>query len=133
MSAFNTFLNNSHLPRLPVPSLEETCAKYLKTLRPIVSEEAYETSVKAVKKFLEPNSFGRVLQERLLQRAEEKKQTSWLIDWWNDYAYLGYRDSVVINVNYFFQFVDDSKYRSQVDRAASIIKGALAFRRKLLK
>ncbi|KAI8806625.1 hypothetical protein BJ742DRAFT_773858 [Cladochytrium replicatum] len=31
---------------------------------------------------------------------------SWLIDWWNEYAYLDYEGTVVLNVNYFLLFPD---------------------------
>jgi hypothetical protein len=34
---------------------------------------------------------GAALQSRLLARAEEKKDSSWMIDWWNGYSYFGYR------------------------------------------
>ena len=43
-------------------------------------------------------------------------------------AYMGYRDPVVIYVNYFFAFQDDKKRRNPADRAASLIQGALAFK-----
>jgi carnitine O-acetyltransferase len=73
---------------------------------------------------------GPILQKRLEDKMEQewKLGKSWLIDWWNDYAYMGYRDPVVIYVNYFFAFQDDKLRRNPAERAASIIQGALAFK-----
>ena len=39
-----------------------------------------------------------------------------------------YRDPVVINVSYFFQYRDDVRRAKQTRRAASLITGALEFR-----
>lgn len=43
-------------------------------------------------------------------------------------GYFSYRDSVVINVSYFFQFVDDKFRRDQISRAAAIIDSGMKFR-----
>ncbi len=102
MSSLFKFQNS--LPNLPVPSLQETCHRYLKTLEPLLTPEEYASSVKAVTEFQQPGGAGELLQKRLLQRASEMngKGRSWLIDWWNDYAYMAYRDPLVIFVSYFF-------------------------------
>ncbi|KAJ3027223.1 UNVERIFIED_CONTAM: Carnitine O-acetyltransferase mitochondrial [Siphonaria sp. JEL0065] len=117
------------LPKLPVPSLAETAATYLKTVRPLVEDAEYEATVKAVEEFLLPGGKGEELQQRLIEH-DNKKTTSWLIDWWNSYAYMGYRDPVVVFVNYFFCFNDDKKLIDKpAARAAEIITGAMEFRR----
>jgi carnitine O-acetyltransferase len=104
MSQKILFAHQDKLPHLPVPSLQETAELYLKTLEPLTSKTEFEESVKNVSDFIKPGGFGEVLQQRLLKRAEEMnlKGRSWLIDWWNDYAYMGYRDPLVIFVSYFF-------------------------------
>jgi hypothetical protein len=66
------------LPKLPVPELEETLAKYLKTLRPLLNDTDYNKSVKIVEEF--KNGVGRDLHQKLVERAN-KATTSWLIDW----------------------------------------------------
>lgn len=57
---------------------------------------------------------------------------SWLIEWWNDRAYMSYRDPIVINVSYFFQFADDKVFTAQSSRAAAITQAALEFRRQMM-
>ena len=93
------FKHQSQLPKLPVPSLEETLDRYLKSVHFLLSDAQFQQTTKVVNDF--KNGIGKELQRRLVARAESS-QSSWLIDWWNDYAYMSYRDPVVINVNYFF-------------------------------
>eukprot|EP00842_Homolaphlyctis_polyrhiza_P005351 jgi/Hompol1/5817/HPOL_002125-RA len=98
------YAHQATLPRLPVPSLDETGTRYLRSVRPLVDDAAFARTSAAVADFVRPGGTGAVLQQRLLARAQapEHASRSWLIDWWNDYAYMSYRDPVVINVNYFF-------------------------------
>lgn len=115
------------LPRLPVPALASTAAKYLETVEPHVSPEAYAKTKRAVEKFIASEQ-GKELQRRLEARAAEPDRGNWLIDWWNDSAYMGYRDPVVVNVSYFYVHVEDKKIRTPAKRAATLIKALLPFR-----
>jgi carnitine O-acetyltransferase len=85
------------LPRLPVPALESTCAKYLETVRPHVDDAQFAASARAVEQFL-ASPLAAELQRRLKERADHPETKSWLADWWNDVAYMGYRDPVVVYV-----------------------------------
>ncbi|KAF2667484.1 carnitine O-acetyltransferas-like protein [Microthyrium microscopicum] len=117
------------LPRLPVPSLEETAKRYLKSLHPLLSESEFEQSTKAVQEFLQPGGQGEALQSRLLAKRENTK--NWIIDWWNDAAYLGYRDPVIPYVSYFYSYRDDRKRRDPAKRAAAISTAVLAFKKQV--
>ncbi|KAJ3062173.1 Carnitine O-acetyltransferase mitochondrial, partial [Podochytrium sp. JEL0797] len=86
---------------LPVPTLAETCTTYLESVRPLVDDAAFAKTVKAVEELQKPGGQGEDLQKRLIAH-DQTKSTSWLIDWWNSYAYMSYRDPVVVWVNYFF-------------------------------
>lgn len=44
----------SSLPRLPVPTLDETFARYLLSVQPLATSEEYERTVRAVREFLRP-------------------------------------------------------------------------------
>jgi carnitine O-acetyltransferase len=95
------YKHQSMLPMLPVPQLEQTFDKYLKTIRPLTSTEEFANSQRLVQQFLDsPQS--RQLQQRLIERRElkAKEGRSWFIDWWNDWAYLGYaRSRYIMNHN----------------------------------
>lgn len=96
------YKHQSQMPRLPVPTLQETAQRYLQSVKPLLTDAEFSSTQKAVAEFVAPGGSGEVLQKRLLDRAKAFEKRSWLIDWWNDYAYMAYRDPVVINVNYFF-------------------------------
>ena len=118
---------------LPVPPLEATAARYLKSLRPLLKDADFARAQNFVAEFIKDGGVGQVLQSRLENRAREKAKTgkSWLIEWWNDYAYMSYRDPVVINVSYFFVFADAVKRMQMASRAASLARGALLFRKEI--
>lgn len=61
------------LPRLPVPSLEQTLTKYLDILKPIANEEQYGRSAELVKKFQAEDGEGKKLQEMLKRKAAEEE------------------------------------------------------------
>lgn len=119
------------LPRLPVPSLEETGRRYLKSVHPLVSETEYQRTKQAVEAFIRPGGEGEPLQERLLARAQDPKCKNWLTEWWNHAAYLGYRAPVVPYVSYFYSYRDDRHRRNPAQRAAAITTAALEFKRQV--
>lgn len=85
------------LPRLPVPTLESTAAKYLESVEPLLTPQEFQETQKAVHSFV-TSDLGTELQQRLLARAAEPGRASWISDWWSDAAYMGYRDPVVVFV-----------------------------------
>ena len=94
------------LPRLPVPSLEETGRRYLKSVHPLLSPAEYERTSHVVSKFVRPGGEGEPLQKRLLARRDDPNIRNWIIEWWNHASYLGYRDPVVPYVSYFYSYRD---------------------------
>ncbi|KFA71731.1 hypothetical protein S40288_09339 [Stachybotrys chartarum IBT 40288] len=117
------------LPRLPVPTLEETAKRYLKSLHPLLSDTEYEASKKAVQDFIKPGGVGSKLQEKLVAKREDPNTKNWIYEWWNDAAYLSYRDPVVPYVSYFYSHRDDRRRRDPAKRAAAITTAALDFKR----
>lgn len=119
------------LPKLPVPSLEETAARYVKTLRPLLSDAEFSASRAAVDDFIKPDGIGAKLQERLIARRNDPKHKNWLSEWWNDAAYLSYRDPVVPYVSYFYSHRDDRRRRDPAKRAAAITSAVLEFKKQV--
>ncbi|XP_050294303.1 choline O-acetyltransferase, partial [Anthonomus grandis grandis] len=85
------------LPKVPVPLLEDTIRKYLKTLRPLLSEEEHADITKIAENFASEGGLGRKLQLYLLNRQE--KMENWAYDYWLNDLYLNYRDPIPINSN----------------------------------
>jgi carnitine O-acetyltransferase len=119
------------LPKLPVPSLEETSSRYLKSVHPLLSASEFERTSKAVQDFVKPGGIGETLQKRLVARRDDPKNKNWLTEWWNHAAYLGYRDPVVPYVSYFYSYRDDRKRRNPAVRAAAITTSVLDFKRQV--
>ena len=119
------------LPRLPIPSLEETTKRYLKSVHAVVSESEYERTKKAVEAFARPGRVGHTLHERLVARAADPNRRNWLTEWWNSAAYLGYRDPVVPYVSYFYSYKDDRTRREPAKRAAAVTRAALEFKKQV--
>ncbi|KDR80621.1 hypothetical protein GALMADRAFT_240964 [Galerina marginata CBS 339.88] len=125
-----TFGAQSTLPKLPVPDLQNTLVRLKDSLKPIAwSDVEYASVVEKIDNF--GLGKGPVLHERLLQRANERQH--WLEEWWDDAGYLGYRDSVVINVSYYYGFDQPPSHLSQTPaaRAAGIARAAMFFRQQL--
>ncbi|KAJ5339778.1 hypothetical protein N7452_006506 [Penicillium brevicompactum] len=116
------------LPQLPVPTLEETSRRYLKSVHAVVSEAEYARTKSAVEAFIRPGGQGESLQKRLEARAADPKIKNWLAEWWNQAAYLGYRDPVIPYVSYFYSYRDDRERRDPAKRAAAITTAALEFK-----
>lgn len=116
------------LPRLPVPTLEETAKRYLKSVHPLLSSSEFEITEKAVRDFIKPGSIGQELQRRLQARREDPRHRNWIYEWWNDTAYLSYRDPIVPYVSYFYSHRDDRRRRNPAQRAAAITSAVLEFK-----
>lgn len=116
------------LPRLPVPTLEETAVKYLRSVVPLATPDEFARTESAVKEFIRPGGIGQELQKKLEAKAADPKTKNWLYEWWNDGAYLTYRDPVVPYVSYFYSHKDDKLRKNPATRAAAITTAALSFK-----
>jgi len=117
------------LPRLPVPTLEETAKRYLKSVHPLLSQKEFEETTKAVNEFVAPGGPGELLQKRLVERRERPEIKNWIAEWWNEAAYMAYRDPVVPYVSYFYSHRDDKKRRNPAKRAAAMTTAVLEFKK----
>ncbi|EAU90258.2 carnitine acetyl transferase [Coprinopsis cinerea okayama7 len=125
-----TYAAQTKLPKLPVPNLQDTLSRLKETLKPIAwSEEELQAVLKKIDAF--GAAQGPELHNRLLQRDAASKH--WLESWWDDAGYMGYRDSVIINVSYYYGFdvPKPGQYKSPAERAAGIARSAMIFRQKL--
>lgn len=87
--------NPDNLPHFPLPRLEDTLAKYLRTVQPLLSPDKFQKTANAVEAFAK----GSGIQLQNLLKAKADKSENWLADWWTKVAYLSYRSPVVIHSN----------------------------------
>ncbi|MCJ1395846.1 hypothetical protein MMC18_008732 [Xylographa bjoerkii] len=125
-----TYAGQDKLPKLPIPTLEDTCKRYLDALRPLQSHREQSETEAAVQEFLRRD--GPILQEKLKKYATGK--SSYIEQFWYD-SYLNFDNPVVLNLNPFFLLEDDPTpaRNNQVTRAASLVISALSFVRAVRK
>lgn len=119
-----TFARQHELPKLPVPSLEDSLDKYLTALKPLQRSEEHAKTKQVVEAFLKGD--GPKIQHELEVYASDK--SSYIEQWWDE-SYLSASDSVVLNLNPFFILEDDPtpSRGNQLMRTASLILASLAF------
>jgi carnitine O-acetyltransferase len=97
-----TFEFQSSLPRLPVPHLEHTLKVYLESCLPFYSSSAeHHNYEKIVYDFFQTDGLASILQKRLIAHDKTQLDGSWLEKWWYKYAYLSWRNSVLVHSNWF--------------------------------
>lgn len=94
--AETTFQYEEDLPSLPLPSLDETLGKYLKSCRALLSDEEYEHTEAVCEDF--KNGVGKELHEYLESKAETER--NWIEEWWETIIYLRPRYPSAVNINW---------------------------------
>ncbi|XP_031553075.1 carnitine O-acetyltransferase-like [Actinia tenebrosa] len=119
------------LPRLPVPSLQQTMDKYLQAVKPLVDEDDYKNTKTLVEEFRKPGGVGEKLQERLLERA--KFTDNWLAQWWDDKGYLEQRVPLVVYFSPAATFPKENftESLSYLKYTARLISNALKFKEEI--
>ena len=77
------------LPNFPLPKMNVTISKYLKSIKPFFSEELYNKHENLAREFLQNE--GVELQKALVKR--HKSTDNYMNQFWEDYAYLAGRES----------------------------------------
>ncbi|XP_032591360.1 carnitine O-palmitoyltransferase 1, liver isoform isoform X1 [Drosophila grimshawi] len=114
------------LPRLPLPSVHDTMARYLRSVRPLLDDANYERMQGLAKEF--EQTIGRKLQLYLVLKSWTS--TNYVSDWWEEYVYLRGRSPLCVNSNFYGTdaiFMNLTSIQSA--RAANVISLLLNFRR----
>ncbi|WP_410631800.1 choline/carnitine O-acyltransferase [Amycolatopsis sp. cmx-4-83] len=123
-----TFGNEERLPRVPVPTLEDSGRRFLEWCAPLLTPDELAETEAAVAEFLAPGSPAHELQAALEEYDRSPGVHSWLDTFW-PYRYLGRRDRIALNANFFFLFQDSPL--GQVERAAELTASAVDYKLKL--
>ncbi|MGK5531007.1 choline/carnitine O-acyltransferase [Streptomyces sp. URMC 129] len=123
-----TFGNEDSLPRVPLPTLEESCERFIEWCSPLLTPDELAETESAVASFLRPDSPARTLQAALERYDATEGVHSWLDTFWPS-RYLGRRDRIALNANFFFLFKDSDQ--GQIDRAAGLVAAAVHFKLQL--
>jgi carnitine O-acetyltransferase len=113
---------------VPLPTLQDSCERFLQWCAPLLTAEELAETEAATTAFRAPTGPGPRLQAALERYDAVDGVHSWLDDFWRD-RYLGRRDPIALNANYFFLLKDSE--RAQVGRAAELVAAAIAYKAKL--
>ncbi|MEU1980576.1 choline/carnitine O-acyltransferase [Nocardia sp. NPDC019395] len=128
----STFAAEDQLPRVPLPTLEDSCERFVEWCSPLLTAEELAVTEEAVADLLRPGGAGRTLHAALREYEETPGVGSWLDRFWPS-RYLGRRDRIALNANFFFLFRNDtalaaSTAAGQADRAAALVSAALDYK-----
>lgn len=123
--AHRTFDFDNKIPPLPVPSLEDTAARYLTSIEPLVDAETLARNKAEVAELLAPDGVGRKLHALLLERASA--MDNWLSGWWEQAAYLTYQEPLIVNSNIGISTDARVTHPDQAMRAAQLTADTIAF------
>jgi carnitine O-acetyltransferase len=123
-----TFTHEDRLPRVPLPTVEESCRRFLEWCAPLLTADELAATEGAVAAFVQPDGPGRKLHAAVEQDDDSAGGHSWIEPFWAE-RYLDRRESVAINTNFFFLFKDSGQRR--VERAAGLIAAAINYKLRL--
>ncbi|WP_328406853.1 choline/carnitine O-acyltransferase [Nocardia sp. NBC_00403] len=124
----STFGNDEQLPRLPIPTLEDTCERFLERCSPLLTAEELTVTVAAVEQLLASDSPARTWHAEIERFDRTPGVHSWLDTFWTS-RHLGRRDRIALNANFFFLFADSA--HGQLERAAELIARTAAYKLEL--
>lgn len=128
MAAKTLSSEETEMPKLPVPPLQQTLATYLRCMQHLVPREQFRRSQAIVQQFGAPGGLGETLQQKLLERQE--KTANWVSEYWLNDMYLNNRLALPVNsspaVIFSRQHFQDSN--DQLRFAASLISGVLDYK-----
>jgi carnitine O-acetyltransferase len=127
-SVAGTFSNEPSLPRVPLPALAESCARFLEWCAPLLNDWEMTETGAAVDAFLRADSPAHRLQAALEQYEQRGGVGSWLDEFWAT-RYLGRRDRIALNANFFCLLPDTGD--DQIARAARLISSAVNYKQRL--
>ncbi|KAF3854706.1 hypothetical protein F7725_022761 [Dissostichus mawsoni] len=116
------------LPRLPVPSVDDTIHRYLESVRSLLDSEQYNQMETLANDF--KDSLAAQLQRYLILKSWWG--TNYVSDWWEEYIYLRGRGPIMVNSNfYIMDLLYVNPTHRQAARAGNVVHAMLQYRRKL--
>lgn len=121
------------LPKLPIPPLQQSLDKYLRSIKPLVDDEDFAHTQSVVEVFSRKGGHGEKLQSQLVKRSA--REDNWLEDWWLNSAYLDSRLPLPIICNpgviFYKDLIVGNTLHEQLKLAARAVSGLMTFKSKL--
>lgn len=134
-----TFSFDGKLPKVPLPELSDTSRRFLEWCTPLLTQDEQARTKSALAAFTKSGGLGEQTHAALKKFNEQPGTHSWLDIFWPS-RYLGRRDPIALNANFFFLFEPDHAaltaapdHPGQARRAAEIIVAGLTYKLNLDK
>ena len=123
------------LPSLPIPTIDDTCERWLASVKPLVDADEYQECLNLTNEF--KNGIGPKLQKYL--HLKRLLSTNWCSDWWEEYVYLTSRSPIMVHSNFYIiaqAEIEDIESthcptKLQAARAANCVAAMFEWRYKL--
>lgn len=122
----STFAADDDLPKVPLPTPAASVDRFLQWCAPLLTADEYARTEKAARELLEPGGTAEILHADLARF--DATAHSWLDEFWPS-RYLGRRDRIALNANFFFLFGPGSP--DPCLRAAELATAALGHKADL--
>ncbi|UJR21168.1 hypothetical protein I4U23_024266 [Adineta vaga] len=116
------------LPTLPLPSLDDTLRRYLRSVRPLYDDTEYQRMEKLAEEF----------KQTIAKKLQRYLWLKWLIssnyvsDWWEKFIYLRGRSAIMVNSNFYgLDVLYVRPTTIQTARAANLTCAAFRYRTEL--
>ncbi|MFP5072680.1 choline/carnitine O-acyltransferase [Pseudonocardia nantongensis] len=123
-----TFAADDDLAKVPLPTLAASVDRFLEWCAPLLTPDEYARTEAAARDLLAPGGTAERLQADLERFDAEPSTDSWLDEFWPS-RYLGRRDRIALNANFFFLFGPGSD--DPCLRAAELATAALGHKADL--
>ena len=80
----NMYFYQKSLPKLPLPTLEQTCQKLMDWSEVMLSEDEIRLTRDAINYFQSNSGAGPILQNHLRELSQDPKLCNWLEPFWSD-------------------------------------------------
>ncbi|XP_038068874.1 carnitine O-palmitoyltransferase 2, mitochondrial-like isoform X1 [Patiria miniata] len=130
LSPVPTMIFQPAIPQVPIPSLQDTCQRYLASQWAFLNPREFAETKTLVGEF--EKGAGVDLNNELLELNKKNSHTSYITDFWMD-VYLRYRDSVILKTSPMTFITNDHRpeYMDQTIRATNVIVSLLRFLKTL--
>lgn len=122
-----TYSLQDALPSLPVPDLNQSCSKFLQSIRPLLSDEEFKISMQKVEEFRKKE--GKELHNKLW--AYSFTVRNWIEETWEWGAYLSQRSPLPVYSNWYGIDGNGPDPANRFVRLAALTLGAIRFKKEL--
>ncbi len=122
-----TYSLQDALPSLPVPDLNQTCNKFLQSVRPLLTDEEYAVSKQKLEEFKKKD--GNMLHNNLWKYSFTVR--NWIEETWEWGAYLSQRSPLPVYSNWYGIDGNSPDPANRFVRLGALVVAAIKFKREL--